>query len=276
MKDYLSNDFDLKKYADVADELPLWSAPFGLKLLEYVEYKNNISALDIAFGTGFPLTELALRLGNSSIVYGIDPWKDAIDRVNKKIKYYRIKNIKIIEGYAESIPLGDNSIDLVSSNNGINNVSHPDRVLSECSRIMKPGGQMVITMNTALTMIEFYDQLEMILKELNMLNEIDLMHQHISQKRPSVKGLLSKIESNGFTIKDIVPDQFKYQFADGSSMLNHYFIRLAFMGSWIRLLPAEKAGQIFDAIELRLNDQSKVIGGIKLSIPFVLINAFKK
>ncbi len=65
MKKYLSNDFDLREYVIVADECSIWSAPFGLKLLDYIDYKQNISALDIGFGTGFPLTEIALRLGDS-------------------------------------------------------------------------------------------------------------------------------------------------------------------------------------------------------------------
>ena len=59
-------------------------------------------------------------------------------------------------------------------------------------------------------------------------------------------------------------------------MLNHYFIRLAFMDSWIKLLPPDKVEQIFDKIELRLNEESKILGGIKLSIPYVLINAIKE
>src|SRR5664280_2667600 len=104
MKKYLSNDFDLTAYVNVADECSIWSAPFGLKLLDHIDYKQNISAIDIGFGTGFPLTEIALRLGKSSTVYGIDPWSDAIERAKKKIDYYRITNIKIFEGVAESIP----------------------------------------------------------------------------------------------------------------------------------------------------------------------------
>lgn len=58
MKKYLTNDFDFVKYIDVADEAPIWSAPFGLKLLDYIDYKTSISAIDIGFGTGFPLAEL--------------------------------------------------------------------------------------------------------------------------------------------------------------------------------------------------------------------------
>lgn len=276
MKNYLNTNFDFVKYVDVADESPIWSAPFGLKLLDCIDYKTNISAIDIGFGTGFPLTEIALRLGDSSIVYGIDPWKDAIKRANKKIEYYGLTNVRIIEGVAESIPLDNQSINLITSNNGINNVSDIDKVLAECSRIIKPGGQFVQTMNTSLSMFEFYQQLEQVLTDLNMKKEIDLMRKHISHKRPPIDKIISMLQKHGFVIKDLEHNQFNYKFANATAMFNHYFIRLAFMDSWIKLLPPNKVEQIFDTIELRLNEQSQILGGIKLSIPFVTINAIKQ
>lgn len=276
MKKYLTNDFDFSKLIDVFDELPLWSAPFGLKLLDYIDYKTNITAIDLGFGSGFPLTEIALRLGDSSTVYGIDPWTDVFDRVRRKIEYYRLTNVRLIEGVAESIPLDDNSVDLITSNNGVNNVSDIDQVISECSRIIKQGGQFIQTMNLDLSMFEFYNQLERVLSELGMDSEIQLMHEHISKKRPSVDWMVDRIQSHGFMIKDLIHDQFEYRFANGSAMLNHYFIRLAFMDSWISLVPADKLDQIFDTIESRLNEDAKNLGGVKLSIPFVVINAIKK
>jgi len=276
MKNYLSNDFNLTEYVNVSDECSIWSAPFGLKLLDYIDYKQNISALDIGFGTGFPLTEVALRLGEGSKVYGIDPWTDAIKRANKKIEYYRITNIKIFEGVAESIPLGDKSVDLILSNNGINNISDINQVISECSRIIKSGGQFVQTMNLEKSMFEFYGQLEKVLSDLSMETEIELMRQHIYQKRRPIDEVISMIQNHGFIIKDLEHDQFNYKFSNGTAMLNHYFIRLAFMDSWIKILPKTKLEQIFDTIEMRLNDQAKMLGGIKLTIPFVLINAIKK
>ena len=276
MKKYLTNDFDFTKLIDVFDELPLWSAPFGLKLLDYVDYKTNITAIDLGFGSGFPLTEIALRLGDSSTVYGIDPWTDVFDRVRSKIEYYRLTNVRLIEGVAESIPLDDNSVDLITSNNGVNNVSDIDKVLSECSRIIKQGGQFIQTMNLDLSMHEFYDQLERVLSELGMIDEIQMMHEHITKKRPSIDWMVDRIQSQGFLIKDLIHDQFEYRFANGSAMLNHYFIRLAFMDSWISLLPADKLELIFDSIESRLNEDAKILGGVKLSIPFVMINAIKK
>ncbi len=276
MKKYLKTDFELNKLIDVFDETPIWSAPFGLKLLDYIDYRKNISVLDIGFGTGFPLTEIALRLGETATVYGIDPWKEIFERVNKKINYYGISNIKLFEGVAESIPLQDDSIDLITSNNGINNVNNIEKVISECARLMKPDGQFIQTMNLDKSMFEFYDQMEIVLSEHKMKKEIELMHEHISEKRPSLQRVTSLIEKNGFVIKDLIHDEFDYKLADGSAMLNHYFIRMAFMDSWVKILPTAKLEQIFDMIETRLNSQSERSGGMKLSIPFVMINAIKQ
>ncbi|OFX32319.1 MAG: hypothetical protein A2X08_03805 [Bacteroidetes bacterium GWA2_32_17] len=276
MKKYFNNKFKPEELVNFFDELPLWSAPFGLKLLDYINYKPNISAIDIGFGTGFPLTELAMRLGNISTVYGIDPWKEAIVRANKKIKYYGITNIKIIEGVAESIPLKNKSVDLIVSNNGINNVSDIDKVFYECSRIIKTGGQFVLTMNLDKTMFEFYEQLESVLSDLHMNKEIELMRQHIYKKRRPLNEIISMLQKHKFIIKDLEHDLFNYKFTNGTAMLNHYFIRMAFMDSWIKILPKNKVVQIFDTIETRLNVQSLKTKGIILSVPFVMINAIKK
>jgi len=275
MKDYLNLNFDLSKYVHLADELPLWSAPFGLKLLEFIDYKLNITALDIGFGTGFPLTELAMRLGETSTVYGIDPWKDAVTRAKQKIDFYEIKNIRIIEGAAESIPLDKDSVDLIVSNNGINNVENMDKVISECSRILKTGGQFTQTFNLDKSMFEFYDQLENVLSEMHLNDEIRLMYQHISQKRRPLPDIISLLQKHGFLIRNLEHDQFNYRFSNGTALLNHYFIRLAFMTSWVKFLPADKLGEIFNLVESRLNEQSEILRGLKLSIPYVLIDTVK-
>lgn len=274
MKSYL-NEFKMNEMIDVLDELPFWSAPFGLKLLDFINYKKNITALDIGSGTGFPLIEIAMRLGNSSKVYGIDPWKEVFERIRKKINYYEINNVILIEGSAEAIPLNDKSVDLITSNNGINNIANIDKAISECSRIMKTGGQFVFTMNTELTMIEFYTHLESILKEMKMESEIKLMHQHILNKRPPIKNILSLLNKYGFFVKDLEQNQFNYRFADGTSMFNHYFIRLAFISSWIKLLPEEKVEELFNKIETCFNEQSVKYGNVKLSVPYVIFNTIK-
>lgn len=275
-KEYLKDNISSDNIIECFDELPLWSAPFGLKLLDKIDYKPHIAVLDIGFGAGFPLTEIAMRLGNSCVVYGIDPWKEAVKKAFRKTELYQISNIKIIDGVAEQIPLESQSIDLIVSNNGINNVSDINKTFDECSRVIKSGGQFVQTMNLGKTMFEFYDLLKETMSELDIPERIEAIDRHIQQKRPDVNIFTEKLQRRGFLIQDLNFDQFNYYFTDGTTMFNHHFIRLAFMDSWKNLLPEDRMEEIFDIVEAKLNKQAELLGKITLSIPFVLINALKK
>jgi len=277
MKKYLNSKFDLNsdELIEVFDEVPFWAAPFGLKLIDKVVLRKGIKALDIGFGAGFPLTELAMRLGNTCTVYGIDPWAAAIKRTRKKLAVYGIENVEIIEGVAESIPLQSDSVDLIVSNNGINNVEDLEKVLSECSRIMKKGGQFILTMNLNNTMLEFYDILEIVLQESGMKEEIEKMNQQIYKKRKPLDEFIKLLEKHDFTIKEVDHDQFEYKFVDGTTLLNHYFIRLAFLNGWKGIVPIEKQEFIFNEIEMRMNEKALIDGYFKLSVPFVVIDCNK-
>ena len=277
MKNYLTTDFDLnsEQLIEVFDELPLWAAPFGLKLLEKVVLRKGITALDIGFGAGFPLTELAMRLGSTCKVYGIDPWAAAIKRARKKIAFYGINNIQIIKGHAENIRLPSESVDLIVSNNGINNVRDLGEVILECSRVLKKGGQMVLTMNLNNSLTEFYEIMGKLFHELNMDEAIEKMNQQICSKRKPLYKCIDQLENHGFGVKSMDREQFDYKFVDGTTMLNHYFIRMAFLDGWKSIVLPEKLEFIFDEIERRMNDKAAIDGFFRLSVPYVVIDCRK-
>lgn len=277
MTKFNKSNFDLndKDTVSIIDELPLWSAPFGLRLLDTIKLRPNITALDIGFGLGFPLLEVAQRLGNSSKVYGIDPWKAAIERTQTKINILGLTNIELIEGVAENIPLPDNSVDLIVSNNGINNVQNLEKVMNECKRVSKKSAQFVVTVNLDKTMIEFYDELEKVLIEEGLNEYVSRLKKHIYEKRRPLDELTKLFENNGFKIKKVIHDSFKYRYLNTTIMFNHFLIRLAFLDSWLDLVPADKVDKIFNQIENRLNLKAQEYGEMVLTIPFVVIDAEK-
>ena len=277
MDNYLKTNYDLneKETVSAIDELSLWSAPFGLKLLDKINYRKNITVLDIGSGLGFPLLEVAMRLGNTCKVYGIDPWEAAVERTKTKIRIYGITNVEVIAGVAENIPLPDNSIDLITSNNGLNNVNNLAKVLNECGRISKPGAQLIFTYNTEKTMSDFYSVFKGVLQANNMSNEIVLMNEHIHKKRKPVEEYIRLLNENGFSINEISNYSFDYRFTTGTAMLNHFLIKLAFIGSWSDFLPEERKEEVFVEIERRLNLLADQNGFLQLTIPFVLINSQK-
>ncbi|HSW54243.1 MAG TPA: class I SAM-dependent methyltransferase [Ignavibacteriaceae bacterium] len=277
MNNYLKTNYDLndKETVSVIDELPLWSAPFGLKLLDKINYRKNITALDIGSGLGFPLLEVAMRLGNTCKVYGIDPWKAAVERIKTKIRIYGVTNVEIITGVAENIPLPDNSVDLIFSNNGLNNVNDIKMVLNECRRISKIGSQLLFTYNTDKTMQEFYSVFEKLLRERKMLTEIESMKKHIYKKRLPVEVFIQLLNASGYSINEISHDEFAYRFVDGTALINHFLIKLAFIDSWKEFIPKEKQTGFFAELVDRLNQLAQSNGLLNLTIPFVLIDCEK-
>lgn len=265
-----------KELVSVFDELPLWAAPFGMKLLDAIRYKKNITALDIGFGTGFPVLEIAQRLGNTCKIYGIDPWKAAAERTKKKIEIYGIKNIELVEGAAEKIPLPDNSVDLITSNNGLNNVSDLDKSLCECARIAKQNCQLVFSFNLNTTMIELYEVLEKVLHENDLGSSIKEMRDQIYSMRKPVSEWGFLLDKNGFETTRVIEDKFEYIYADGTALLNHFFIRLAFLPGWKSFVPQNKQDAVFKSAETELNNLAARNGNIKLSVPFVIMDCIKK
>src|SRR5262249_12451400 len=139
---------DLTDPATVAfyDELPLWSAPFGLVLLDTVRIRTGLTVLDVGCGTGFPLLELAERLGPEARLHGVDPWVPAMERLQAKVEAWKLGGrVTLHVMKVESLELPPESIDLVVSNNGLNNVADLPCALSVCARLARPGAQLVFT-----------------------------------------------------------------------------------------------------------------------------------
>jgi len=277
MKEYLINIFDgnNKKFTDAVDEVAVWSAPFGFTLLNTIKMKRGIKALDIGCGTGFPLIELSTRLDVESRVYGIDPWENAVQRVKEKIELYEIKNAEVKTGTAEELPFEENYFDLIVSNNGVNNVQDLNKTLSECYRVLKPGGQFVFTFNLPETFKQFYDIFEETMNDLGLLKEIGKMHEHIFSKRKPVGFMKNITEKNKFKISEIKEESFKYRFSDGTSFLYYPMIRFHFLPSWIELLPARRVEEVFEITEAKLNKSASENGELTITVPYACFSCFK-
>lgn len=269
------DDLNNPEVISVIDELSYWSSPFGIKLLDVVRYKNDMKALDIGCGLGFPLIELSMRLGKTSRVYGLDSWKAALDRVRQKIRIYDLTNVEAIEGCSEKMPFDDNYFDLIASNNGINNVKDLDETFSECRRVSKVGAQFVFTFNTDQTFTQFYEVYRKVLNDCGLQDYQKQLSEHIYSKRKPVSEYKDKLAKHGFKVTTIYDDIFFYRFADATSMLDHFFIKLAFMPSWKEIIPTERQEDIFQKIESMLNMKSEKSGGFAMQVPFVTVDCEK-
>ena len=88
MTDYLKFDASLEdpEVAEAFDDLTYWSSMFGQLLFRHLRLAPRLAVLDVGCGTGFPLLELADRLGPTCTIHGIDVWDHALDRAQLKTR----------------------------------------------------------------------------------------------------------------------------------------------------------------------------------------------
>ncbi len=277
MSDYLAFqvDFNDPEVVSAYDEVSLWSAMFGQMLLEHVPLGRSRTVLDIGYGAGFPLLELAQRLGASSKVYGIDPWAAARQRAERKAQLWRVRNVELLTGYGAAMPFPGEFFDLLVSNLGVNNFADPQAVLKECWRVARSSARLALTTNLQGHMQEFYEVFESTLRALGREDDLARLRAHIAH-RATVTGLETMFQQVGFRLATVHRQSAVMRFVDGSALLNHYFIKMGFLDDWKAVVePAEQAN-VFACLEDNLNRLAENQGELRLTIPMAYVEAEKQ
>ena len=276
MPDYFSAHigFDNPQHVAVLDELSMWSAAFGELLFAHLPLKPGLSVLDVGCGCGFPLLELAQRLGKDSRTFGIDPWRAALERAHQKAHIWQVYNAALLEGDAAAMPFPAGSFDLLVSNLGVNNFAQPAMALQECWRVAKPGACLALTTNLPGHMLQFYTIYHQTLRQLGLSNRLPALDQHIAH-RLTVERLNTWLEQAGFTPRRVKWRSFQWRFLDGSAFLRHSFIRLGFLEGMRSVLPPEEQEAVFDQLEDNLNQFAHSKGELNLTIPMAYLEVEK-
>ena len=105
--------------------------------------------VDLGSGGGIDCFIAARHVGKAGRVYGIDMTEEMLGVARKNAalvaKNLGYNNIEFRQGYLESIPIDNSSVDLVTSNCVINLSTDKDEVFGEIHRILKPGGRFMIS-----------------------------------------------------------------------------------------------------------------------------------
>lgn len=268
-------DVETPEFGELYDELPLWSAPFGLWVLDRAPLKSGQTIVDLGCGTGFLSIELAERCGPGAAVIAVDPWTTAMDRLRRKIAQRRLTNIRLLEQDAATLDLPDGSVDVLVSNLGVNNFKDPAAVLRVCSRIARPGASFLLTTNLMGHMAEFYEVYREVLIDTGQRERLSTLESHIHH-RATTDSVTRLLEGADFRTTDVVTDSFRLRFADGSALLRHYFIRFGFLPAWMEIATPGMIQSTFDALENALNARASERGEIALTIPMACLLALKR
>ena len=101
--------------------------------------------VDLGSGAGFDAFIASPRVGPQGRVIGVDMTPEMIERARSLAARDGITNVEFRLGEIEALPVADNLADMVISNCVINLSPDKPRVFAEALRVLKPGGQLMVS-----------------------------------------------------------------------------------------------------------------------------------
>jgi len=109
------------------------------------DLREGQTVLDLGSGGGIDVLLSARRVGPTGKAFGLDMTDEMLELARSNQREAGVENVEFLKGEIESIPLPDDSIDVLISNCVINLSGDKPKVLREAARVLRPGGRFAVS-----------------------------------------------------------------------------------------------------------------------------------
>ena len=280
----ITHDVTEPGFAEVYDAVlrPEWSAPFGRLLLSMfltLPRTPGWQVLDVGCGAGYPTLEMARFLGQASDIAGIDVWDEAIAIARRKANDQWLRNTSFLVADIMNSGLPDAAFDTITCNLGIASFADRPGALAQMRRLLRPGGQLLLTTPLQSAMREFLDIYYLTLRDLKLEGAVRELTQMIAA-RPTVASVQRLLEDAGFAVKRTATESFTLRYPSPQAFFGSLLIQTTYLESWRNVIQDETVrGLVFHELERRLAARAYLTGGanseLTLTVPMLCAHAIR-
>lgn len=144
-----SRETENKLYpADLLTTVPSDISNFSLGCgdpISLAELQPGQTVLDLGSGGGLDCILAAQKVGETGHVIGVDMTPEMLEKARANVKRLGLKNVEFRQGFLESLPVEENSIDVIISNCVINLSPDKPQAFREIFRVLRPGGKVAVS-----------------------------------------------------------------------------------------------------------------------------------
>jgi arsenite methyltransferase len=109
------------------------------------ELGQGETVIDLGSGGGIDVLLSARRVGPDGKAYGLDMTEEMLELARANQREAGVENVEFLKGTIESVPLPDDSVDVIISNCVINLSADKAAVFREAARVLRPAGRLAVT-----------------------------------------------------------------------------------------------------------------------------------
>lgn len=213
-----------------ASFVPRFAQRFGERLLLALDLPPRANVLDLVCRTGYPAVQVLDRVRDGRVI--------ALDQDGRFLELARARagtdlgrRIFFKQGSPTSLGFSDEIFTNVIGNLIDRATADRAAVFAESARVLRPGGQVAVSLPLRGSFLEVVD----LLREIALRHDLGRLAERVEQyaaAMPTVESLRAELEAHGFERVSVDAWEFSLEYASSADLLGDPLVHAAALGEW--------------------------------------------